>query len=226
MRGFYLSIIWIMALAVTMAYAGEDFKPRRIQVDEKEDKPVFKPKRIIKKEDPVEEEEYQDDEEEEVVDRSVKYRSLEMGVTFGRPMGCIISNCQSFMPMQRMCGGIYVQGYANQCMPPQQRPVIYQDIIVPEYPSQFGMRNSCGCQGVYGCGCSQQPSTNVLFVNNVQPMPNVMPTWQPLTARVDALFQNNPTYINLPPQPQLMNLGPRDGGFIPRLGVDPHAGMI
>lgn len=225
MRGFHLLIIWIMALAVTVAYAGpKDPTPVHIPdevLDVPEDEVEDSPPEVEEEE--PEEEEYEP-EPEAVRPEPQRRVSLELNAHFGRGLGCMVPNCASFIPMQRMCGGIMVS--VNSCVPPPQyRNVVYQDIYVPAQQPGFPMQQGfCPCQGQMGCGCGAQ--TNVLLVNSIPPMPNITPRWGGLTVHQRPVWGPTPQAVFQVPNAHQPNLNDRNTGFIPRLGYGADAGSF
>jgi hypothetical protein len=220
-----------MALAVTIAYAGKVQTPPReivdtdlVVVDKKKD-PAPEP---IVDEDLEEEPEVEPEPEREPEPEQIKepaprsHFSLDINANFGRSLGCLIPNCGAFVPVQRICGGVYVQGYANQCMPPQYRPVVYQNVYVHEQPNNFQMQGYCPCQGQMGCGCGAQAP--VLFVNNVQPIMPPRIGWDGVNGRTMPVWGPTPQAVFEVPTQQHQNLGNRNTGFIPREGFGPSAG--
>lgn len=147
--------------------------------------------------------------------------SLNIGYSFGRSLGCMVPNCGAFVPVQRVCGGVMIQGMPGQCLPPGYRPVVYQDVYVNEHPGMFQMRG-CPCMGQMGCGCGAQ--TQVMIVNNVPPMP-IVGGWQGLSTRTGAFVPPVPQAVFQVPSQQPMNLNHRQGGFTPRMGFDYSAGL-
>lgn len=233
MRGFHLLIIWVMALAVTIAYAAKVQAPPKEIVESDlvvEDKKKAPPPKEIVEEDLVVDHGDDDDDDEEIVEEPVREQvdiepprrpfSLEINARFGRSLGCVIPNCGSFMPMQRMCGTVYIQGYSNQCMPPMQHPpVIYQNVYVPQ--QQNPMQGFCPCQGQMGCGCGAQAS--LLFVNNVQRIESPRIGWDGVNGQTRPVWGPTPqAMFEVPVQHEA--LGPRNTGYIPRLGFGPNAG--
>jgi hypothetical protein len=230
MRGFYLFIIWIVALAATIASANiKDRKSARITVPEPDRKEVVN---FDDEDDYVDDYVDNYDEEDDYIPPPPKRRShsqlsLMVSNGFGPNTGCFVGNCTAFAPIQRMCGGYYVQGYGNSCMPPSRQRVVYEDYVVPaEAPNNFMLQQACGCAGVPTCGCSGQPQTNVLALNYQQPLPNIYSGWHPLSGGLDMLVDNRPTLFHIQPPPQPQPLGNRSFGFTPREGMDPHSGMF
>jgi hypothetical protein len=225
-----------MALAVTIAYAGKVQAPSKEVVDtdliveKKKDSPP--PRELVKEDLHIDDDD--DKHEEEIVEREPepevrveeprRHFSLEINANFGRSLGCIIPNCGAFVPVQRICGGIYVQGYANQCVPPGYRPVVYQNVYVHEQPNNFQMQGYCPCVGQMGCGCGAQ--TPVLMVNNVQPIMPPRIGWDGVNGRTIPVWGPQPQEVFVLPQQQNQHLGPRQGGFIPREGFAPTSGMM
>lgn len=203
-----------MALAVTVAYAGQ-----------KEPPPVVIPEEAVDFSDdeddflPPEPEEIEEEEEEElppprpVQEEPDRHFSLQLNSQFGRNIGCMLPNCQSFTPV---CGG-YMQVSMNVCMPPNQMQnpnVIYQDVYVPAQQSGMPMMGFCPCQGQMGCGCGAQ--TNVLLVNSMQRTPDFTPRWGGLRTQGIPVWGPTPQAQFVIPQMQEQNLGHRVGGFIDR----------
>lgn len=245
MRGFHLLIIWVMALAVTIAYAAKEQTPSKeikdtnlVRVDKKDSPP---PRLVVEEDirdtdddgdrwDPNLEDNY--DEEEAVVERHEpeirvqepeRHFSLEINANFGRRIGCVIPNCGSFMPVQRICGGVYIQ-YGNQCVPPGYRPVIYQDVYVHEQGNRFQQQGFCPCAGQMGCGCGAL--TNVLLVNNTPPIMSPRIGWDGVNGQTIPVWGPQPQEVFVVPQQSNQHLNNRSGGFIPRQGMSPTSGMF
>ncbi len=140
----------------------------------------------------------------------------------GPQMGCFTGNaCQSFIPINRMCGGgMMIQGMAQGCAP-QFRPVPVQTVYMSEMPSRFmaggpmmnGLYTGMGMNaGMGGCGIGCSP-TQPLMVINATPQPvwataNFMPRWNSFEATMRPVFPPQPQAVfNVPQQ---HTLGPRD----------------
>ncbi len=141
----------------------------------------------------------------------------------GPQMGCFTGNaCQSFIPINRMCGGgMMIQGMAQGCVP-QIRPVPVQTVYVSEMPNRFmagapmnGMYPGMGMgmnAGMGGCGMGCSP-TQPLMVINATPQPvwataNFMPRWNSFEATMRPVFPPQPQAVFNVPQQHTLN--PRD----------------
>ena len=139
----------------------------------------------------------------------------------GPQMGCFTGNaCQSFVPINRMCGGgMIVQGMAQGCAP-QYRAVPVQTVYVSEMPSRFmaggpmnGMYPGMGMNaGMGGCGMGCSP-TQPMMVINATPQPvwataNFMPRWNSFEATMRPVFPPQPQAVFNVPQQHTLN--PRD----------------
>jgi hypothetical protein len=135
----------------------------------------------------------------------------------GPQMGCFTGNaCQSFIPVNRMCGGgMMIQGMAQSCVP-QYRPVPVQTVYVSEMPSRFmagGMMPGMGMNaGMGGCGMGCSP-TQPMMVINATPQPvwataNFMPRWNSFEATMRPVFPPQPQAVFNVPQQHTLN--PRD----------------
>ena len=245
-RGFHnsLMVVFLVGLSAThFLNAGAGERGDEQELKKRDPAPVVK--KEIKKEDPpklVEEKEpevvVEDVKEEEVYYAREVPESLPLNkqkrrfhnsghlefmfnYQLGPQMGCFTGNaCQSFVPINRMCGGgMIIQGMAQGCAP-QLRPVPVQTVYVSEMPSRFmagGSMNSMypgmGMNsGMGGCGMGCSP-TQPLMVINATPQPvwataNFMPRWNSFEATMRPVFPPQPQAVfNVPQQ---HTLGPRD----------------
>lgn len=220
MKALNFLLIWIMALAVTIAYAGsskDSSVPTRIQKKE-----LPPPPRVE-----VDEEERELAVDEEKLPEAPRRFNLSLGASFGQQLGCVVPNCNSFVPIRAVCGVQVI--YANQCMPPQMvngRQVIYQDVYLPA-PQQGGYQlgGPCMCQGQMNCPCAR-PTTNFLFINQMTPFPSVTPRWNGLSTKMAPAFVPQPQAQFEVPQQHQTPMNHRDFGFTPRDGFYPTSGMM
>ena len=241
-RGFLksLSIIFLMGLSTHFVNAGAGEPSEQKENKKKDPPPVVRateekklePKKLVEKKEPEVPEVIVEDIEEEVpvakvvpealppkkTKRRVAHGHLEFMFNYqlGPQMGCFTGNaCQSFIPINRMCGGgMMIQGMAQGCAP-QLRPVPVQTVYVSEMPSRF-MAGGPMMNGMYpgmgGCGMGCSP-TQPLMVINATPQPvwataNFMPRWNSFEATMRPVFPPQPQAVfNVPQQ---HTLGTRD----------------
>ncbi len=238
-RGFhnFFSIVFLLGLSTHFLNAGGGERGDEGDLKKKEPAPVVhKPAPVVHKEEKKEEvviEDVKEDEVEEYVPptpvKKAKKKRLHnhghLDFTFnyqlGPQMGCFTGNaCQSFVPINRMCGGgMIVQGMAQGCAP-QYRAVPVQTVYVSEMPSRFmaggpmnGMYPGMGMNsGMGGCGMGCSP-TQPMMVINATPQPvwataNFMPRWNSFEATMRPVFPPQPQAVFNVPQQHTLN--PRD----------------
>ena len=238
-RGFFntLTIVLLAGLSVHFLNAGGGERGDEQELKKKDPAPVVK--KEVKKQEPKKEPEIieEDIKEEDAplareVPEALPLKKSKKRVAHGHlefmfnyqlapQMGCFTGNaCQSFIPINRMCGGgMMIQGMAQGCVP-QYRPVPVQTVYVSEMPSRFmaggpmnGMYPGMGMNaGMGGCGMGCSP-TQPLVVVNATPQPvwatsNFMPRWNSFEATMRPVFPPQPQAVfNVPQQ---HTLGPRD----------------
>jgi hypothetical protein len=236
-RGFFntLTIVLLAVFSTHFLNAGGGERGDEQDLKKKETAPIVREvKKVVEKEPEVIIEDVKEDEipsAREVpvalpvkTKKRVSHGHLEFMFNYqlGPQMGCFTGNaCQSFIPINRMCGGgMMIQGMAQGCAP-QFRPVPVQTVYMSEMPSRFmaggpmvnGMYPGMGMNaGMGGCGMGCSP-TQPLMVINATPQPvwataNFMPRWNSFEATMRPVFPPQPQAVfNVPQQ---HTLGPRD----------------